>query len=133
MEQAFHGSPLRNWHSVWDTLPLVWKLPISFSDRLFDTVSGIKLYHTEERMAMVSIPPKFTIILRTEAYLSLGVYLARDGLTSTAYYTQSSKSWQKSLSAPSNCIALAEIVNLPSKFVSKNPHYVVKDTHWIMW
>ncbi|KAF8881664.1 hypothetical protein CPB84DRAFT_1817227 [Gymnopilus junonius] len=27
---------------------------------------------------------------------------------------------------------VAEVVNLPSKFVSTNPHYVVKDTHWIM-
>jgi hypothetical protein len=24
-------------------------------------------------------------------------------------------------------------VNLPSKFVSSNPHFVVKDTEWIMW
>ena len=30
-------------------------------------------------------------------------------------------------------MALAELVNLPSKFVSSEPHYVVKDTHWIMW
>jgi len=29
-------------------------------------------------------------------------------------------------------MALTEIVNLPNKFVSTNPHYVIKDTHWIM-
>jgi len=63
-----------------------------------------------------------------------GVYLAKDGLTSAGYLAQPCRSsWSKSMISPSNCMALAEVVNLPIKFVSQNPHYVVKDTHWIMW
>src|SRR5438309_1876963 len=55
-------------------------------------------------------------------------------MTSVGYYAQTGRSsWQKSVIAPANCMALAELVNLPSKFVSSEPHYVVKDTHWIMW
>ena len=55
-------------------------------------------------------------------------------MTSVGYYAQAGRSsWQKSDIAPSNCMALAELVNLPAKFVSSDPHYVVKDTHWIMW
>ncbi|KAJ3509436.1 hypothetical protein NLJ89_g5227 [Agrocybe chaxingu] len=65
--------------------------------------------------------------------LALGVYLAKDAQTSMSYYAQSARSaWQKSQSGPTNCMALAEVVNLPNKFVSSNPHYVIKDTHWIM-
>lgn len=30
-------------------------------------------------------------------------------------------------------MAVAEIVNQPSKFVSSTPHFVVSDTSWIMW
>lgn len=63
-----------------------------------------------------------------------GVYLARDSTTSSSYYsTVSRSSWHKSALAPSNCMALVEVINQPAKFVSSNPHYVVKDTHWIMW
>ncbi len=32
-----------------------------------------------------------------------------------------------------NCVALAEIVNLPNKFVSTNPYFVVDKTDWIIW
>ncbi|KAF8889407.1 hypothetical protein CPB84DRAFT_1826578 [Gymnopilus junonius] len=62
-----------------------------------------------------------------------GVYLAREASTSMGSYAIAGRShWQKSQSGPTNCVAVAEVVNLPSKFVSTNPHYVVKDTHWIM-
>jgi len=67
-------------------------------------------------------------------FLLIGVYLAKDAATSMGYYAQSGRSaWQRSQTGPTNCMALAEVVNLPSKFVSSNPHYVIKDTHWIMW
>lgn len=50
------------------------------------------------------------------------------------HYAQSGRStWRKSRICPTNCVALAEIVNLPSQFVSHNPYFVIKDTHWIVW
>ncbi|CAA7264437.1 unnamed protein product [Cyclocybe aegerita] len=93
---AFHGSPLKNWHSI-----------IRHGLWYKTTVHGRAYGH--------------------------GVYLAKDAQTSMSYYAQSARSaWQKSQSGPTNCMALAEVVNLPNKFVSNNPHYVIKDTHWIM-
>jgi ubiquitin-conjugating enzyme E2 Q len=63
-----------------------------------------------------------------------GVYLAKEATTSMGHYAQGGRSsWRKSKLGPTSCVALAQIVNLPSKFVSHNPHFVVKDTHWIMW
>ncbi|KAH9475092.1 Ubiquitin-conjugating enzyme E2Q-like protein 1 [Psilocybe cubensis] len=62
-----------------------------------------------------------------------GVYLAKEANTSMSSYAVAARtSWQKSMSGPTNCVAVTEVVNQPTKFVSSNPHYVVKDTHWIM-
>ena len=64
----------------------------------------------------------------------LGVYLAKDGSVSMGYYAApSSTAWRNSKIVPTNCVAVAEIVNLPGQFLCNNPFYVVKDTHWIMW
>lgn len=66
--------------------------------------------------------------------ISLGVYFAKDGSTSMGSYAQSSPNvWRNSQIAPRCCVAVAEIVNQPTKFVSSNPHYVVADTTWIIW
>lgn len=62
-----------------------------------------------------------------------GVYFAKDGNTSFGHYAQGGVTWRNSRSYPQSCAALAEIVNLPEKFVSSNPHYVVADTTWIVW
>ncbi|KAH7886667.1 hypothetical protein F5I97DRAFT_2017525 [Phlebopus sp. FC_14] len=62
-----------------------------------------------------------------------GVYFAKDGSISLQSYAQASASrWKNSVLRPSTCTALAEIINLPSKFVSHNPYYVVSQTDWIM-
>ncbi|KAF9461901.1 hypothetical protein BDZ94DRAFT_1262434 [Collybia nuda] len=62
-----------------------------------------------------------------------GVYLAKEGSISMGTYAQSGRStWSKSKICPTNCVALAEVVNLPFQFVSHNPYFVIKDTHWIM-
>ncbi|KAF8797821.1 hypothetical protein BYT27DRAFT_7204023 [Phlegmacium glaucopus] len=92
---AFHGSPLRNWHSI--IRHGLWYKTIAHGRAFGD-----------------------------------GVYLAKDASTSMGYYATARASWQKSLTGPVNCMALTEVVNLPSQFVSSNPHYVIKDTHWIM-
>lgn len=63
-----------------------------------------------------------------------GVYLAKEGnLSMGSYATPGRSTWRKTKICPTNCVALAEIVNLPSQFVSNNPHFVIKDTHWIVW
>jgi len=61
------------------------------------------------------------------------VYFAKDGNTSFGTYAQGGITWKNSQLYPQSCAALAEIVNLPEKFVSSNPHYVVSDTTWIIW
>jgi ubiquitin-conjugating enzyme E2 Q len=49
-------------------------------------------------------------------------------------YAQAAQTrWKNSSSAASMCVALAEIVNLPSEFVSRNPYLVVSQTDWIIW
>ncbi|KAG6890413.1 hypothetical protein C0995_008767 [Termitomyces sp. Mi166 len=62
-----------------------------------------------------------------------GVYLAKEGNISMGTYAQPGRStWRKSKICPTNCVALAEVVNLPHEFVSHDPHFVIGDTHWIM-
>ncbi|KAG6813798.1 hypothetical protein H0H92_007210 [Tricholoma furcatifolium] len=62
-----------------------------------------------------------------------GVYLAKEGNISMGTYAQPGRStWHRSRICPTNCVALAEVVNLPSEFVSHNPYFVIKDTHWII-
>ncbi|KAL0948368.1 hypothetical protein HGRIS_010950 [Hohenbuehelia grisea] len=93
---AFHGSPLRNWHSI--IRHGLWYKEITYG--------------------------------RTYGN---GVYLAKDGRVSMKTYASRGHSvWRNSKCRPTSCVALAEVVNVPSEFVSCNPHYVVKDTQWIM-
>jgi hypothetical protein len=95
-------------------------------------VFGTGLFLMEELTETV-----WRVVILTELFVNeshQGVYLARDGSTSVGYLMASARGpWSKSMVAPNSCMALAEVVNLPSKFVSHSPHYVVKDTHWIMW
>ncbi|KAJ8461993.1 hypothetical protein ONZ45_g18095 [Pleurotus djamor] len=94
---AFHGSPLKNWHSI----------------------IRHGLWYKE--------------IIHGRAYGN-GVYLAKDGQISMSTYAQPSRSsWRNSMFYPTRCVALAEVVNIPSEFVSSNPYYVVAQTSWIMW
>ncbi|KAJ6506730.1 hypothetical protein C8R45DRAFT_1090408 [Mycena sanguinolenta] len=93
---AFHGSALKNWHSI--VRHGLW----------FKTVANGRAFGD-------------------------GVYLAKEAQTSMSHYAAGARAcWRKSKLGPTSCLALAEIVNLPSKFVSSNPHFVVKDTEWIM-
>ncbi|RPD55194.1 hypothetical protein L227DRAFT_579837 [Lentinus tigrinus ALCF2SS1-6] len=62
-----------------------------------------------------------------------GVYFAKDGAVSTGSYSMGAQScWRNSASRVTSCVALAEIVNLPNKFVSQNPFFVVDKTDWII-
>ena len=93
---------------------------------------GIKPSPTDVHTGMVSFPTGAA----SEQYLipsNSGVYFAKDGNTSFGNYAQGGATWKNSQLYPQSCAALAEIVNLPEKFVSHNPHYVVADTTWIVW
>ncbi|OBZ72871.1 Poly [ADP-ribose] polymerase 6 [Grifola frondosa] len=62
-----------------------------------------------------------------------GVYFAKDGNYSMSTYAAPARtSWRKSCARIVSCVALAEIVNLPSRFVSQSPFLVVADTEWIV-
>ncbi|KAK0467149.1 uncharacterized protein EV420DRAFT_1507476 [Desarmillaria tabescens] len=93
---AFHGSPLRNWHSI--IRHGLW----------YKQVANGRAYGN-------------------------GVYLAKDGQISMGHYAAgNSTMWRKSKICPNACVALAEVVNLPEKFVSSNPYFVIADTTWIV-
>ncbi|KAJ7194306.1 hypothetical protein GGX14DRAFT_476496 [Mycena pura] len=93
---AFHGSPLRNWHSI--IRHGLW----------YRTVANGRAYGD-------------------------GVYLAKEAQTSMGHYAVGGRAcWRKSKLGPTSCVALAEVVNLPKQFVSQNPHFVIKDTEWIV-
>ncbi|TRM66799.1 hypothetical protein BD626DRAFT_483861 [Schizophyllum amplum] len=92
---AFHGSGLRNWHSI-----------LRHGLWFKEVVNGRAYGH--------------------------GVYFAKDGSISMNSYAVQGKTWRKSEVHPMACTALAEVVNLPDEFVSKDPHLVVQKTEWIM-
>ncbi|KAI6022680.1 hypothetical protein EDC04DRAFT_2575002, partial [Pisolithus marmoratus] len=93
---AFHGSPLKNWHSI-----------IRHGLWYKHVVNGRSYGH--------------------------GVYFAADGSVSMSTYALPNYSkWGGSNLQPNKCLVLAEIVNVPSKFVCSSPFYVVNNTDWIM-
>jgi ubiquitin-conjugating enzyme E2 Q len=51
----------------------------------------------------------------------------------SSYSASTTHIWKNSVSSPTKAAALAEIVNLPEKFVSSNPFFVVAQTDWIVW
>ncbi|KAH9895584.1 hypothetical protein C8Q73DRAFT_688553 [Cubamyces lactineus] len=74
----------------------------------------------------------FKTITNGRAY-GHGVYFAKDGTVSTGTYAAAASScWRNSAVKANACVALAEIVNLPSKFVSSSPYIVVDQTEWIV-
>ncbi|KAJ3806036.1 hypothetical protein F5876DRAFT_91236 [Lentinula aff. lateritia] len=93
---AFHGSPVRNWHSI--IRNGLW----------FKSIANGRAFGN-------------------------GVYLAKDGQLSMGHYAGGNRaaSWRNSKICPSSCVAIVELVNLPSEFVSSTPHFVVDKTHWL--
>lgn len=62
------------------------------------------------------------------------MYFAKDGAVSLMSYAGIGMSrWANSEIKPLACAALAEIVNSPDDFRSKQPYYVVQHVDWIMW
>lgn len=66
-----------------------------------------------------------------------GVYMANAASTSVGYAAMGYRgstgdaSWSPSLLQISSAFSLNEVVNMPEKFVSNQPHYVVANTDWI--
>ena len=66
-----------------------------------------------------------------------GVYMSPHASTSVGYSfmpyrgTMTSTTWPKSVLKISSAVSLNEVVNMPEKFVSRAPHYVVNDIDWI--
>lgn len=60
-----------------------------------------------------------------------GVYFSPLWTTSQSYMRQGSNSWPNSALKPVGVIALCEIINAPSKYISSSPHYVVQQLDWI--
>jgi len=54
-------------------------------------------------------------------------------MTSVGYAPAGMGGWRNSMAHPLACVALAEIINLPHRFTSSSPYYVVHQTEWIMW
>ncbi|KAI0628025.1 hypothetical protein C8Q77DRAFT_1151557 [Trametes polyzona] len=74
----------------------------------------------------------YKVIANGRAYGD-GVYFAKDGMVSLGSYSTSSGTfWRNSELKVASCVALAEIVNLPSQFRSTNPYFVVSQTEWIV-
>ncbi|KZT66072.1 hypothetical protein DAEQUDRAFT_798566 [Daedalea quercina L-15889] len=92
---AFHGSPLKNWHSI--IRHGLWYKKVA-NGRAFGN----------------------------------GVYFAKDGTISQGYSTSIGIPWKSSSLYIQSCVALAQIVNTPSQFVSTTPYLVVANTQWII-
>ncbi|KAI6033070.1 hypothetical protein F5J12DRAFT_712931, partial [Pisolithus orientalis] len=61
------------------------------------------------------------------------IYFAADGSVSVSMYASPNYSrWGGSNLKPNKCLVLAEIVNVPSRFVCRFPYYVVNNTDRIM-
>ncbi|EPS95732.1 hypothetical protein FOMPIDRAFT_1032740 [Fomitopsis schrenkii] len=61
-----------------------------------------------------------------------GVYFAKNAEVSLGYSVVTGSGWSNSSLNIQSCVALAEIVNMPSAFVSTTPYLVVPETEWII-
>jgi hypothetical protein len=129
--KAFHGSAVRNWHSV--CVVMVSTSKILIISRSSDMAFGTRKSPTDVHMDTVS--SVFLLSWLISFSHSAGVYLAKDGSVSMGHYAQGSRvtGWRNSKLGPTACAALCEVVNLPHEFVSNNPFFVIQHTEWIVW
>ncbi|KAL8712654.1 MAG: hypothetical protein Q9220_003185 [cf. Caloplaca sp. 1 TL-2023] len=102
---AWHGSPLRNWHSI-------VREGLHFRSISHGRAYGDGVYHAPD--------------VATSLGYSGGVYSSQGRNAGN-----SSDCWPQSQLKISQAIALNEIVNAPSQFVSKSPFLVVAQLDWI--
>ncbi|CAF9914203.1 MAG: hypothetical protein ALECFALPRED_009495 [Alectoria fallacina] len=106
---AWHGSPLHNWHGI-------VREGLHFEKADHGRAFGDGVYHSLQAHTSVGYSGM--------GFLSRG-YSGREDAVSTP------GEWPHSQLRISQAIALNEIVNAPSQFVSKNPHLVVAQLDWI--
>ena len=106
---AWHGSPLHNWHGI-------VREGLHFEKADHGRAFGDGVYHSLQALTSVG-------------YSGMG-YAFR-GYGAGEDYIPSPGGWPHSQLKISQAIALNEIVNAPSQFVSKNPHLVVAQLDWI--
>ncbi|KAL9602680.1 MAG: hypothetical protein Q9219_001670 [cf. Caloplaca sp. 3 TL-2023] len=101
-QYAWHGSPLYNWHSI-------VREGLHFQHTAHGRAFGHGVYHA------------------TDVRISLGYSMIQHHQTSQ----DSWEGWPHSQLRISQAVALNEIVNAPTQFVSSNPHLVVAQLDWI--
>ncbi|RVD89941.1 uncharacterized protein DFL_000927 [Arthrobotrys flagrans] len=103
---AFHGSPLKNWHSI-------IREGLHFRETAHGRAYGNGVYHSLD----ASVSLGYTNSYRNFNYNSTG--------------SAGQKWWSKSHLCINSAMCLNEVVNLPNQFVSKTPHLVVDKVDWI--
>ena len=106
---AWHGSPLHNWHGI-------VREGLHFEKADHGRAYGNGVYHSLQALTSVG-------------YSGMG-YSAR-GYSDAGDFLSIPGEWPHSQLSISQAIALNEIVNAPSQFVSKSPHLVVAQLDWI--
>jgi len=102
---GWHGSPLHNWHGI-------VREGLHFEKAVHGRAFGNGCYHS------------------LQCATSMG-YSGMDSYSHRGYHGARSGEWPHSQLKISQAIALNEIVNAPSQFVSKTPHLVVAQLDWI--
>ena len=106
---AWHGSPLHNWHGI-------VREGLHFEKADHGRAFGDGVYHSLQAMTSVGYS---------------GVGYSPRGYTAGNDFVSVPGEWPHSQLRISQAIALNEIVNAPSQFVSRNPHLVVAQLDWI--
>lgn len=99
---AWHGSPLHNWHSI-------IREGLHFNETQHGRAYGHGVYHAAD--------------INISLGYSGGMGYGRGGAGNDA--------WPHSSLRISTAMALNEIVNAPSEFISQSPYYVVAQLDWI--
>ncbi|KAM0475604.1 hypothetical protein ACHAPX_006927 [Trichoderma viride] len=102
---AWHGSPLRNWHSIIRT-------GLDFATIAFGRSFGNGVYMSKDFSVSIGYSGKVPNPPNPSG-LHAGNY------------------WPNSVLRPSSAISICEVVNRTKEFVSISPHYVVNKIEWI--
>ena len=105
---AWHGSPLHNWHGI-------VREGLHFEKADHGRAFGDGVYHSLHALTSVG-------------YSSMG---HRGSTSFDEFSAIAPGEWPHSQLKISQAIALNEIVNVPSRFVSRSPHLVVAQLDWI--
>lgn len=103
---AWHGSPLSNWHSI-------IREGLHFKEAMHGRAYGDGVY------------------MSSQAATSLGYSTIHCPGLRLSSNSSGSSNWPNSLLKINQALSLQEVVNAPDKFLSKWPHYVVRDIDWI--